>query len=216
MKKNIVFDLDGTLLDTLEDIAISANFALVSLGFEAQKREKYRYFVGEGVFKLFENIFASNPQTPERIQEAVTLFESHYAKQFNQNTKLYDGISKMLSFLQKRGFKMAILSNKPDSFVKMCVFKYLNKWQWEVVYGARENIPRKPNPQGAIDIAESLHVNPQECYYLGDTSTDMLTANRAGMIAIGALWGFRDEAELVENGAKYIVKEPSELIKFFS
>ncbi len=216
MKKNIVFDLDGTLLDTLEDIAISANFALVSLGFEAQEREKYRYFVGEGVFKLFENIFASNPQTPELIQNAVSLFESHYAKQFNQNTKLYEGISKMLTFLQTRGFKMAILSNKPDSFVKMCVFKYLNKWQWEVVYGARENIPRKPNPQGAIDIAESLHVNPQECYYLGDTSTDMLTANRAGMIAIGALWGFRDEAELVENGAKYIVKEPSELIKFFS
>ena len=216
MKKNIVFDLDGTLLDTLEDIAISANFALVSLGFEAQEREKYRYFVGEGVFKLFENIFASNPQTPELIQNAVSLFESHYAKQFNQNTKLYEGISKMLTFLQKRGFTMAILSNKPDSFVKMCVFKYLNKWQWEVVYGARENIPRKPNPQGAIDIAESLHVNPQECYYLGDTSTDMLTANRAGMIAIGALWGFRDEAELVENGAKYIVKEPSELIKFFS
>jgi len=105
MKKNIVFDLDGTLLDTLEDIAISANFALVSLGFEAQEREKYRYFVGEGVFKLFENIFASNPQTPERIQEAVTLFQSHYAKQFNQNTTLYDGISKMLTFLQKRGFK---------------------------------------------------------------------------------------------------------------
>lgn len=216
MKKNIVFDLDGTLLNTLEDIAISANFALVTLGFQAQESEKYRYFVGEGVFKLFENIFASNPQSLELIQHAVSLFESHYAKQFNQNTKLYEGISKMLTFLQKRGYRMAILSNKPDSFVKMCVFKYLSKWQWEVVYGARENIPRKPDPQGAIDIAKALHVSPQECFYLGDTSTDMLTANRAGMIAIGALWGFRDEAELLEHGAKYIVKEPSEVIKFLT
>ena len=216
MKKNIVFDLDGTLLNTLEDIAISANFALVTLGFQAQESEKYRYFVGEGVFKLFENIFASNPQSPELIQEAVSLFESHYAKQFNQNTKLYDGVSKMLSFLQKKGYRMAILSNKPDSFVKMCVFKYLNKWQWEVVYGTRENIPRKPDPQGAYDIAKALHVSPQECYYLGDTSIDMITANCAEMIAIGALWGFRDEAELLEHGAKYIVKKPSEVIKLLS
>ena len=216
MKKNIVFDLDGTLLNTLEDIAISANFALVTLGFEAQESEKYRYFVGEGVFKLFENIFASNPQSPELIQHAVSLFESHYAKQFNQNTKLYEGISKMLSFLQKKGYKMAILSNKPDSFVKMCVFKYLNKWQWEVVYGARENIPRKPDPQGAYDIAKALHVSPQECFYLGDTMIDMQTAKNAGMIALGALWGFREEAELKEHGADYLLKNPSDVIKLLS
>ncbi|AHJ13909.1 HAD family hydrolase [Sulfurospirillum multivorans] len=216
MKKNIVFDLDGTLLDTLEDIAISANFALVSLGFEAQEREKYRYFVGEGVFKLFENIFASNPQTPERIQEAVTLFQSHYAKQFNQNTKLYDGISKMLTFLQKRGFKMAILSNKPDSFTKMCAMKYLREWKFDVVFGAREGIPRKPNPEGALEICSLLHVKPDACYYVGDTMIDMQTANNAGMIALGALWGFREEAELKEHGAKYLVKNPSDVIKLLA
>lgn len=216
MQKAIIFDLDGTLLDTLEDIAISANFALTTLGFKAEETLKYRYFVGEGVFKLFENIFASNPQNEQTIQKAVSLFEEHYAKQFFKNTKLYDGVSKMLSFLQKRGFAMAILSNKPDSFTKMCVFKYLRKWKFEVVYGARVGVPRKPHPQGALDIAESLHVKPDECFYLGDTSTDMKTANGAGMIAIGALWGFRDEAELVENGAKYLVKDPSEVIKLLA
>ncbi|MDD2384456.1 MAG: HAD family hydrolase [Sulfurospirillaceae bacterium] len=216
MTKAIIFDLDGTLLDTLEDIAISANYALTTLGFQAEPRGKYRYYVGEGVVKLFENIFAATPQENRIIQEAVRLFEEHYTKQFNQNTKLYEGVSKMLSFLQKRGYKMAILSNKPDSFVKMCAFKYLKKWHWEVVYGARENIPRKPDPQGAFDCAQALHASPEECYYLGDTSIDMLTANQAGMIAIGVLWGFRDKDELVENGAKFIVKEPSEVIKLLA
>ena len=216
MKKNIVFDLDGTLLNTLEDIAISANFALSTLGFEAQESEKYRYFVGEGVFKLFENIFAYNPQNPELIKRAVALFEGHYAKQFNQNTKLYEGISKMLTFLQKRGFKMAILSNKPDSFTKMCAMKYLREWKFDLVLGAREGIPRKPDPTAALEISERLHVTPEACYYLGDTMIDMQTANRAGMIALGALWGFREEAELRAHGAQHLVKTPSDVIKLLA
>ena len=216
MPKVIVFDLDGTLLDTLEDIAISANFALKTLGFEEEEVSKYRYFVGEGVIKLFENIFASHPQSDEVISSAVALFESHYAVQFYKNTKLYDGVSKMLTFLQKRGFKMAILSNKPDSFTKMCVFKYLRKWDFEVVFGAREGIPRKPHPQGALDVAEALHVKPHECYYLGDTMIDMQTASGAGMISIGALWGFRDEEELRLHGAQFLAKTPSEVIKLLA
>ena len=216
MQKAIIFDLDGTLLDTLEDIAISANDALVHLGFEAQEVQKYRYFVGEGVVKLFENIFAASPQSPAIIAEAVQRFETHYAKQFNQTTKLYEGISKMLTFLQKRGFKMAILSNKSDSFTKMCAIKYLRQWHFEAVYGARDGVPRKPHPQGALDVAEVLHVKPQECYYLGDTMIDMQTASGAGMRAIGALWGFRDEEELREHGAQHLVKTPSELIKLLA
>ncbi|AFL69326.1 HAD family hydrolase [Sulfurospirillum barnesii] len=216
MKKVIVFDLDGTLLDTLEDIAISANFALKSLGFQAEEHDKYRYFVGEGVFKLFENIFASNPQEKETIQKAVGLFESHYTKQFHQNTTLYEGVSKMLTFLHARGFKMAILSNKPDSFTKMCAVKYLRQWDFEVVFGVREGVPRKPDPSAALEICELLHVKPEACYYLGDTMIDMQTANRAGMIALGALWGFRDEAELREHGAKYLLKTPSEVIKLLT
>lgn len=216
MNKAIIFDLDGTLLDTLEDIAISANFALTSLGFNAEATEKYRYFVGEGVFKLFENIFAKAPQTQEVIQQAVSLFESHYAKQFNQNTKLYDGVSKMLTFLQTRGFKMAILSNKPDSFTKMCAVKYLRSWNFDVVFGAREGVPRKPHPEGALDISALLAIAPDRCYYLGDTMIDMQTANNAGMIALGALWGFREENELREHGAKHLVKSPSEVIKLLA
>lgn len=216
MQKAIVFDLDGTLLDTLEDIAISANHALETLGFEAHETSKYRYFVGEGVIKLFENIFASNPQNSEMVMQAVHLFEEHYAKQFQQTTKLYDGVSKMLTFCQTRGLKMAILSNKPNNFTKMCAIKYLRPWHFDVVFGAREGIPRKPHPQGAFDVAEALHVKPQECYYVGDTMIDMQTAVHAGMIPIGALWGFRDEEELRTHGAHYLCSSPADVIKLLS
>lgn len=216
MEKVIIFDLDGTLLDTLEDIAISGNFALIQLGFEPQEVLGYRYFVGEGVRKLFENIFATSPQSDDVVDKAVALFEQHYAKQYNQNTKLYEGISKMLTFLQKRGYKMAILSNKPDSFTKKCVLKYLRQWDFKEVYGARESVPKKPHPQGALDIAEALHVSPKECYYVGDTMIDMQTATGAGMKAIGVLWGFRDEEELHLHGAQHLVKTPSEIIKLLS
>ncbi len=216
MNRTIIFDLDGTLLDTLEDIAISANFALTSLGFKQEPKDAYRYYVGEGVFKLFENIFANDPQSEETIQKAVALFEEHYAKQFYQNTKLYDGISKMLTFLQKRGFKMAILSNKPDSFTKMCALKYLRAWHFDVVFGARKEVPRKPDPTSALEIAQLLHVKVEECFYLGDTMIDMQTANRAGAIALGALWGFRDAEELQKHGAKYLLNSPSEVIKLLA
>jgi len=216
MKKNIVFDLDGTLLDTLEDIAISANEALKTLGFEARPIEHYRYYVGEGVFKLFENIFAKNVQSHETICRAVELFETHYAKQFDCHTQPYEGIGKLLSFLQARGFKMAILSNKPDAFTKKCAFKYFRTWTFDAVFGVREGVPRKPDPTAALEICERWGISPEECFYLGDTMIDMQTANRAGMKAIGALWGFRDEAELREHHAAYLAKTPGEVIKLLA
>ena len=216
MQKAIVFDLDGTLLDTLEDIAISANYALEQLGFEPHPLKAYRYFVGEGVFKLFENIFSSAPQPTSVVHKAVELFELHYATQYNQTTKPYEGVNKMLTFLQTRGLKMAVLSNKPNAFTKKCVLKYFRQWDFEVVYGAREGIARKPDPTAALEIAEILGVEPSECYYLGDTMIDMQTANRSGMVPLGALWGFRDADELQEHGAKYLLKSPSDVIKLLA
>lgn len=209
----ILFDLDGTLLDTLKDIAISANHALASKGFEPREEALYRYYVGEGVVKLFENVFATSPQPPEVIASLVQAFEAHYATQFHCHTTPYAGIGKLLTFCQTRGLKMAILSNKPDSFTKMCAFRYLRNWTFGAVYGAREGIPRKPDPKGALDVAEVLHVDPRACLYLGDTMIDMITAHQAHMVPIGALWGFRDATELQEHGARFVAQSPSETIK---
>ncbi len=209
-KRAIIFDLDGTLLDTLEDIAISANFVLASYGKKSIVLDDFRYLVGEGALKLMQNSLGVDKN---EAQKALVLFEKHYANQYNQNTKLYDGIGKLLTFLKKKDFKMAILSNKPDSFTKLCGIKYLRNWDFDAVYGIREGVPRKPDASGAIEILKELHVEPRECLFMGDTKIDMITAKSAGIDSIGVLWGFRDRQELKENGAKYIVQTPMDAVK---
>lgn len=212
--KAIIFDLDGTLLDTLEDIAISVNFVLKELGAEEIALNEFRYFVGEGAKVLMQKAFKTKDEA--FIKNALDMFEIHYTKQYSQNTKMYEGISKVLTFLTAKNIKMAVLSNKPDKFVKKCVLKYLNDWKFDAVYGVREGVPRKPDPAGAIEILKEFDIKPQECLYVGDTSTDMITAQEANIVSIGVLWGFRDEEELVQNGANHIVKTPVELLTLLS
>jgi len=213
-KKVIIFDLDGTLLDTLEDIAISVNYVLSKYGKEPIEVEKYRYLVGNGALKLIQDVLPQ--ESEESIKDALSIFEKHYATQYDKNTKLYDGIAKLLTFLQKRGVKMAILSNKPDSFTKLCALKYLRNWKFEAVYGIRDGVPRKPDPAGAFEIMKELHVESKECLYMGDTKTDMITAKSADIDSIGVLWGFREKEELEQNGAKYIATSPADAIKLIS
>jgi len=211
MYKAIIFDLDGTLLDTLEDLAISANYVIESYGQTPFPIEDYKYLVGEGANNLLKKLLPEF--NDEKIKEARSIFEEHYALQYDKNTKMYDGISKMLTFVQKKGYKMTVLSNKPNKFTKKCVYKFLNKWNFEAVYGTRDNIERKPSAAGAIAILNELHVNPDEVLFIGDTKTDMITAKNANITSIGVLWGFRDEEELVEYGANHICKTPSDIIK---
>ncbi len=210
-KKGIIFDLDGTLLDTLEDIAISTNYVLKIFGKEPIPVEKYKYLVGEGAPKLIRDVLPD--VSKDEMQRAFELYEKHYATQYDKNTKLYGGISKLLTFLQKKGLKMSILSNKPNSFTKLCAVKYLRDWKFEAVYGIRDGIPRKPDAAGAFEILKELKLEPNECLFMGDTKIDMITAKNADIDSIGVLWGFRDRAELEKNGAKYIVKTPSDAIK---
>ncbi len=210
-KTTVIFDLDGTLLDTLEDIAISSNHVLECFDKKPIEVKKYRYLVGEGALKLMQDILPD--ACSEDVKKALGFFEKHYAKQYDKNTKLYGGISKLLSFLQKRGYKMAILSNKPNSFTKLCAIKYLRNWNFDAVYGIRDNIPRKPDPAGAKEIMKELHVKPQECLFMGDTKIDMITAKSADIDSIGVLWGFRGIDELEKNGANHIAESPELAIK---
>ncbi len=211
MIKAVIFDLDGTLLDTVEDIAISCNFVLEHFSKSPLPVEDYNLILGQGSKQLFIDIL---PDLSEDKQiEALSVFEKHYAKQFDENTKVYTDINKVLTFLQVREIKMAVLSNKPNSFTKKCVFKYLRDWKFDAVYGIRDGIERKPNQAGVIEILKELHVEPNETLFVGDTKVDMLTAKNSNMNSIGVLWGFRDEKELVEHGATYIAKSPSDIIK---
>ena len=214
MIKAVIFDLDGTLLDTLEDIAISCNYVLENYNKTPLLVEEYKQVVGQGATQLFKDLLAE--LTLSEQEEALSLFEKHYAKQFDKNTKIYDNINKMLTYFQVKGIKMAVLSNKPNSFTKKCVLKYLKNWKFDAVYGIRNGVERKPNPAGAIEILKELNVNPSESLFVGDTKVDMITANRANMTPIGVLWGFREKEELMEYGAKYIVKDPIEIVKLVS
>ncbi len=210
--KAVIFDLDGTLLDTLEDIAISVNYTIAQFGKEPIAVKEYRYLVGEGAFSLMQKVLPGLDD--EEIKKALDIFEKHYQKQYSKNTKLYEGIDKLLTFLQVKGLKLSILSNKPDSFTKLCAYKYLKRWKFDVVFGIREGVPKKPDPKGVFDIFDALDVKAEESLYFGDTSIDMITAKKAGIEnSIGVLWGFRDKKELIESGAKYTVKSPEEFIK---
>jgi len=211
MYKAVIFDLDGTLLDTLTDIATSANFVLENYNKSALPIEDYNLLVGQGAAQLFKDLLPE--LSLEEQNNALALFEKHYEKQFSINTKIYEGISKVLTFLQVRDIKMAVLSNKPNSFTKKCVMKYLKNWKFDAAYGIREGIPRKPDIAGVEEILKELGVSANETLFVGDTKVDMQTAKNADMDSIGVLWGFREKAELVEHGATFIAEEPADIIK---
>lgn len=211
--KAIIFDLDGTLIDSLEDLGNATNRVLMKNNFPTHKMEEYRYFVGEGVDTLITRALPDEIRSKEIINSCIREFREDYRKNWNINTKLYDGITEMLDLIALRGLKMAILSNKPDYFTKKCVAEFLPKWKFERVIGQRESVPKKPDPAGAKEIAECLAVLPSEIIYLGDTPIDMKTAIAAGMLPVGVLWGFRPEGELKKSGAQRVIQKPQEIME---
>lgn len=211
MSKLIIFDLDGTLIDSLEDIAISMNKVLEEFTLKTYEVNRYRYFVGGGVDILAENILKDQSKL-ELKEQIKKRFKEIYDNDMHSKTKVYDGIYELLDELEKRGFDLAILSNKPDIFTKEYAKTFFEKYNFKEVHGQKEDIPKKPNPTMAINIAKSFSMPCEEVYFVGDTLVDMQTANRANMKAIGVLWGFRDEKELREHNAHFIVKNPLDIL----
>ncbi|MFC1994352.1 HAD family hydrolase [Chloroflexota bacterium] len=210
----VLFDLDGTLLNTLEDIANSANRVLERLGFPQHSLEAYKYFVGDGREALASRIVPSSHRDANTIARVVDWIDGEYNQHWADMTRPYEGVPELLQALTARGTKMAVLSNKPDDLTKLMVSTILSHWQFELVIGVRPSVPRKPDPAAALDIAECLKIVPREFLYLGDTDTDMKTADASGMYPIGASWGFRTADELLANGAKALISKPMELLKF--
>ncbi|MDD5327615.1 MAG: HAD family hydrolase [Phycisphaerae bacterium] len=211
----ILFDLDGTLLDTLADLANSMNTVLTRLGFPAHPTEAYRYFVGEGMDNLTRNVLPKDRIDEKTVSKCLAGMREEYGKHWADNTKPYTGIPELLSGLEQRKIAAAVLSNKPDELTKIMVEKLLPDWSFRIVRGAKPTVPKKPDPTSALEIAEELQIHPRRFLYLGDTNTDMQTANSAGMYAAGVLWGFRTAEELLANGANTLIKNPQDVLKFF-
>ncbi len=211
--KAVLFDLDGTLLDTLTDLADSMNAVLARLGHPTHPRDAYRYFVGDGLEILAKRVLPEADCHQPMIQRCAEEMRTEYQRRWADKTQPYEGIAELLDSLSDRGLRLTILSNKPDDSTKLMVNHFLPDWQWSQVRGARPQTPKKPDPSGALAIAGQLNLAPQQFLYLGDTNTDMQTATAAGMYPVGALWGFRTRTELEESGAKAILHHPLDLLK---
>lgn len=210
--KAIIFDLDGTLIDSLEDIAVCMNQVLEELNLPSHKIEDYKYFVGGGISILVDN--ALNIDTPQNIKEEVTnRFKVIYDEKLHEKTLPYEGIYELLDELEKLDFKIGILSNKPHEFTIEYAKNLFSKYNMQEVHGQKAHIEKKPNPSAAIQIAKNFNTPCEEVYFVGDTMVDMQTAVNAKMIGIGVLWGFRDEEELMSNGATFVVKHPLDILK---
>ena len=208
----VVFDLDGTLLDTLEDLGDAVNRVLAGHGFPAHPMDAYRYFVGDGSAVLIERALPESARGSAVYRDCLAAFMADYDQSWKVKTRLYDGISEMLDSLTALGIDMAILSNKSHGFTVNCVRDLLSKWQFKAVFGLRDDVPRKPDPAGALETSRLMGTSPDRMLYLGDTAIDMQTAVSAGMFPVGALWGFRTREELLENGARALIQHPGELL----
>jgi phosphoglycolate phosphatase len=209
--KAIIFDLDGTLIDSLEDIAVCMNQVLKELNLPTHKIDDYKYFVGGGISILVENALDKN--TSDETKELVTeKFKIVYDQKLHAKTLPYDGIYDLLDELKRLDFKIGILSNKPHEFTIAYAKNLFSKYDMKEVHGQKSHIAKKPDPIAAIQIAQSFDVPCEEVYFVGDTMVDMQTAVNAKMIGIGVLWGFRDEEELMSNGATFVVKHPLDIL----
>ena len=210
----IILDVDGTLLDTLQDLADSMNSTLRHFGFPVHELEKYKHFVGDGMENLVRRSVPDWAKTdPRMISRCLEMMQQIYERNWNVKSRPYPGIPELLDALTARGLKMAVLSNKPHDLTQRAIEGLLPVWRFEVVMGERPPVPRKPDPCSALEIANRLGVEPAGFLYLGDTATDMKTANAAAMYAVGALWGFRNAEELIESGAKKLIAKPAELLE---
>ena len=209
----IVFDLDGTLINSLEDLADSANYILTQHGFPTHPVDAYRYFVGDGVRKLIERILPPEERNDIQIEQCRQEFVEYYKIHMEDKTAVYDGITDLLKALKERGLKIAVATNKVHIAVKPLMEKYFPEVQFDSMIGQREGVPVKPNPQIMFDILKETGCEPSETLHIGDTATDMQLAHNAGVTPVGVLWGYRPIEELQKAGARYIIEHPLELLE---
>ena len=214
--KAVLFDLDGTLLDTLRDIADSTDVALAKLGFPGHDLQTYRGFMGKGMAALALKALPESSRNPDAVSQLLVSIGKEYAVRWTVHTHPYPGIFELLDAIVAKGIMMAILSNKPHEFTLEQVEKLLPHCNFDEVMGSFGAIPLKPDPTGALAISRKLRISPLDFIYLGDTEIDMKTAMAAGMHPVGALWGFRTGEELLAGGAWALIQHPTELLSLIT
>ncbi len=213
MRQAALFDLDGTLLDTLDDLADSMNQVLASFAMPTHPADPYRYYVGDGMENLARR--AALPGTDAAtIRAMAEKMSSVYSENWSKKTRIYDGIVELLDALAAKGVKLAVLSNKPDNFTKLIIKHYFGENRFLGILGARPGVAKKPDPVAARETAGILGVDSADFLYFGDTNTDMKTGCAAGMFTIGVTWGFRPVEELQEAGAMAIISEPLQALAY--
>ena len=210
-KKCVIFDLDGTLLYTLEDLKNSVNFALKESGFSQRSLDEVRQFVGNGIENLMKKAVPDNI-TEEEFKACFESFKGHYKIHSEDNTKEYEGITDALKVLKNDGYLIAVVSNKADFAVKTLCDKYF-QGLLNVAFGEREGIKRKPCPDSVNEVAKILGVSKENCYYVGDSEVDVKTAHNAGIKCIACTWGFREKSVLENENPEYIADSPEEILR---
>ncbi len=206
-----LFDLDGTLVDSIGDIAASMNHSLTQHGLPPHPVAAYLQFVGEGVMMLVRR---ATPEGREALHSSVLAsYRAHYAEHLFDQTRPFPGLPSVLELLAAERVRLAVLSNKAEAFTQQLVAGLLPGIPFKAVHGERPGVPRKPDPTAALALAAQLGVEPVDCAFVGDTPVDMDTARAAGMYSIGVTWGFRSAAELRAHGARALVASADELLE---
>lgn len=210
MIDTVIFDLDGTLLNTLDDLADSVNFALSMLGYPQRTVDEVRMMVGNSVVYLIEKALPEGTDE-EELNRCLGIFEEHYKLNMRNKTAPYNGVKQMLSDVKKLGYKLAVVSNKPDVFTKELVNELFGEYI-SLAIGRSEALPRKPAPDMVLHAMQQLGSTGDTTVYVGDSEVDVITSKNAGLPCIGCLWGFRDRETLEKEGADYLISSPSQLI----
>ncbi|MGL4345409.1 MAG: HAD family hydrolase [Cellulosilyticaceae bacterium] len=211
MKKTIIFDLDGTLINSLKDLAVATNYSLGCMGLPPHPVETYKTFVGNGVMKLIERALPLEQRTPKEIHSTKNLFDTYYSQHGIDYTKPYPEISELLGAIKEMGLQIAVVTNKPHEYAVTLVRSLLGE-HVDYVMGQQENIPPKPDPKGVQEVLRYFACDTKECLYVGDSNVDIVTAQNAGVESVGVLWGFREQSELEEARADHIIKNPLALL----
>ena len=211
MYKTVVFDLDGTLLNTIDDLADAGNRVCAARGWPQHTVEEYKYFVGNGIPKLVERFSPPEARTPAVLADTLAAFQADYGAHLRDKTAPYPGMPALLARLKAAGVQLAVFSNKADPLARQVVADYFDASLFDAVRGALPGVPTKPAPQGTLALMQAIGADPAATLYVGDSNVDVDTAHNAGLPCCGVLWGFRTRQELTDAGAEHLAADAEEL-----